>query len=189
MQDAHSVSGLVLDTVRGVASRATFSSLSIQPAYGPGFGRCLATDPVRRWRVAVPRGGRYASLLAAALRSYVVVHLGRALSVPELAGALGVTERELRRAVGCVAGVRLAGFVSGVRLDVARAWLGSNREWRSQAELAEALGFRSGSVFGRAYQRRFGESVAETRQAAAAVDYAYGEIVPTMNINRSILYD
>lgn len=54
--------------------------------------------------------------------------------------------------------------VADIRLDQARAWLLSNRELRSQTQIAAALGFASTTAFGRGYRRRFGETVGETRR-------------------------
>ncbi|MBQ1541514.1 MAG: helix-turn-helix transcriptional regulator [Caulobacteraceae bacterium] len=100
------------------------------------------------------------------LRKFLAAHLDHRLDMAELAAAIGVSESTARRAVQAQTGERLARFVVNTRLDQARAWLLTNREARTQAEIAAALGFSSPEVFARAYARRFGEPMSLTRRRA-----------------------
>ena len=63
-------------------------------------------------------------------------------------------------------GVQLSGFILNIRLDQAHAWLSTNREARSQQQIAQALGYNSPAAFSRAYRRKFGEAMSETRRRA-----------------------
>jgi AraC-like DNA-binding protein len=96
---------------------------------------------------------------------FAAAHLGR-LIAPDLAEAAGVSESTLRRALHAQTGQTVGQFLLATRLEQARDWLSSNRELRTQAEIVVALGFASSAVFGRAYARRFGESMTETRRRA-----------------------
>lgn len=102
-------------------------------------------------------------------RSFIAAHIARPLTCADLVAATGVSERDLRAALLEQAGLGPVGFVLMVRLDQARVWLSTNRESRNQAQIAAALGFRSSAVFGRAYSRRFGETMTQTRKRAVKV--------------------
>lgn len=101
------------------------------------------------------------------LRAFVIAHLARRLDIVALAGAAGVSERVLRRAIRVETGLQVSVFVLVVKLDQARGWLSTNRECRSIAEISLALGARSPASMSRAYARLFGESMSETRRRAA----------------------
>jgi AraC-like DNA-binding protein len=124
-------------------------------------------DPVRL-ALVVPTSGD----ITRRARAFVIAHIARELDAPSLMRATGVGERALRGAILAETGLRLAGFVLGLRLDRARAWLSSDRESRSQQQIARALGFRSSAAFGRAYRRRFGETMAATRLRAVRLGEA-----------------
>lgn len=79
--------------------------------------------------------------------------------------AAGVTRLTLRRTVREITGVPLGKLLTAARLDWARARLQSNQESRSLGALAGVLGYKP-VVFGRAYQRRFGETPTQTRTRA-----------------------
>ncbi len=118
-----------------------------------------------RGRQRAPAGPDNATITALAAR-FITAHAARPLTSADLVGATGVGERELRAALHRQTGLGLVGFMLMVRLDQARAWLSTNRESRSQAPIAAALGFSSSAVFGRAYSRRFGETMTQTRRLA-----------------------
>ncbi|MCW6533645.1 helix-turn-helix transcriptional regulator [Sphingomonas lycopersici] len=99
-------------------------------------------------------------------RCYVRAHIARPITVAEVATILGLSEAALRRAIVKETGERFARFVLDLRLDQARAWLSTNRESRSIAQIAAALGYRSQTAFSRSYRHRFGEAMSETRKHA-----------------------
>jgi transcriptional regulator GlxA family with amidase domain len=104
--------------------------------------------------------------LVKAVRSHVVEHIARPVGVMEIAAVTGVGVKAVRRAVEAEAGVRFGQFVIDIKLDAARGWLSTNRESRTLAQIAAALGFGSAKTFGRSYRKRFGESASETRRCA-----------------------
>jgi transcriptional regulator GlxA family with amidase domain len=103
------------------------------------------------------------------VRNFVVAHLGR-LEVADLVAATGVSESAVRRAVRAETGLQLTSLVANIRLDQAQAWLSTNRESRSQQQIAAALGFKSAAAFSRAYSRRFGETMSATRCRAVLLE-------------------
>jgi len=113
--------------------------------------------------------GSPAELIVELARIFLRAHLNRSLNVENLANAVGVGETTLRRAVRTVCGCQLTAFVNGMRLEQAHAWLSTDRESRTQAEIAAALGFRSSRSFAAAYRRRFGETMSETRRRAVSI--------------------
>ncbi len=127
-----------------------------------------------RWPSAVPTPDVIVSLA----RNFVIAHIGRKVGAADLAGASGVSESTLRRAVYGETGLRLAAFVVHLKLDQARDWLSSNRESRSVTQLCRALGCATPAPFCRAYARKFGETMSATRQRAVQL----GEkVMPLVN--------
>jgi transcriptional regulator GlxA family with amidase domain len=122
----------------------------------------VSERPYRTVRSAGPSGEAIVSLV----RNFVIAHLGRHLGPTVLAGAAGVSESTLRRAVHVQTGKPLGYLVMTIRLDRAHAWLSTNQESRNHQEIAAALGFKSAAAFSVAYRRRFGESMGATRQRA-----------------------
>jgi len=108
--------------------------------------------------------------LVARARAFVLSHPENRIRGAELAEATRVSETTVRRALLAETGLPIRVFVLHLRLEMARAWLMSNRETRSQAEIASALGWRSGGAFARAYVRRFGETMTETRCRALRLE-------------------
>ncbi len=102
------------------------------------------------------------------VRCFVLGHLDLKLEASAIVTAVGVSETRLRRVILIAAGMTLGGFVLELKLVQARTWLSSNRERRSQQQIAGALGFRSAASFSRAYGRRFGESMSATRRRAVS---------------------
>lgn len=107
-----------------------------------------------------------AAVIVDLARNFITAHLARRLSAEDLVSASGVSESTLRRALHARTGETLSQLIMTIRLDQAWAWLSTNRESRTQAEIAAALGFRAAGVFARAYRRRFGETMSQTRRRA-----------------------
>ncbi len=150
---------IVQASVEANGPRREVAGMRIRPSARPGD----------RWPA-----GPSPEAIVALVRSFVVAHLARRLDATILAGAAGVGEQVLRHAVHVRTGLRLRQFVQDVRLDQARLWLSSDREWRSREQLAAALGFGSSAVFGRAYARRFGETMTQTRRRAVLAGESVG---------------
>jgi len=101
--------------------------------------------------------------LVACVRTLVVEKIDRKFGAAELAEAVGASESSLRRAILAETGLQLASFVMSVKLDRVHDWLSSDREVRSLARITAAVGLKSSNALSRAYRRRFGESMSETR--------------------------
>lgn len=169
MPDAQSVSALHTPiTTRGSAARGTGvravlsrSARTAVSPINPKEAKPAANDgPVGR------AAGPSREALINLIRSYVLAHIQRPIEVAELVAVTGVSVSTLRRAVEAEAGAYLVQFITDIKLDQARAWLSTNRESRSVAQIAAALGFVSTNAFARGYRKRFGESATETRRRA-----------------------
>ena len=96
------------------------------------------------------------------LRKFLAAHLDHRLDMAELAAAIGVSESTARRAVQAQTGERLARFVVNTRLDQARAWLLTNREARTQAEIAAYFADAADTLAAVAVQAPRGDSLSGT---------------------------
>ncbi len=132
--------------------------------------KMAGADQPRGAKVRRPLPEPTATVIVDLARNFIMAHLGRRLTADDLVGATGVSESTLRRALHAQGGETLSQFMLAIRLDQARAWLATNRESRTQGEIAAALGFRSASAFGRAYRRRFGETMSQTRICAVRAE-------------------
>jgi transcriptional regulator GlxA family with amidase domain len=119
-------------------------------------------------RPSRPYTGPSGPLIVELVRCFVAAHIGHPLDATVLVNATAVSESTLRRAVHAETGMRLSGFILQIRLDQARAWLSTNREARSQEEIARALSYKSPAALARSYRQRFGESMSETRWRAVS---------------------
>jgi AraC-like DNA-binding protein len=110
--------------------------------------------------------GTGAGYLAAA-KGYVERHLGDpGLSTPEVAAAVGISERQLGR-VFAEADLTLGRYVLGLRLDRGRELLASpSNAGLSIADIAALLGFSSQSYFSRAFKERFQTTPLMVRKAS-----------------------
>lgn len=88
---------------------------------------------------------------------------GRAFETSELAALVGVTAQTLRKGFRASLGKSVKEYIQMVRLDRAHETLSSGRDSRTISEVAIAVGFARGSVFTRAYTKRFGEAPSHTR--------------------------
>lgn len=87
--------------------------------------------------------------------------MGDPISIPALAGQLGVSERQLGRLFQADLGASPAEICRSMRLDFGH-WLLSNST-RSISEIAVLTGFADGSHFTRAYRKRFGQPPGQRR--------------------------
>ncbi len=157
----------------GAAPRRRWSAANDGVELSAGAASCAA-GPRSIGRRSAPARDALADLV----RSYVLTHIERPITLAELVVITGVGERALRHAVAAETGVQLSQFMTNIRLGRARALLSTNRESRSVGQLAAALGFGSAPVFSRAYRKRFGEAVSETRRRAVySADPAMGSSV------------
>ncbi len=173
MPDAQSVTVLPMPiAIRGSAARGAGIHAALSRSARTEIAGTGGRSPKRAAddRSSAPSRGALTTLL----RDYVLVHMACSLRVSEVVAVLGVSERLLRRAVAAEHGVSLAQFITDIRLDQARDWLTSNREVRTQAELAGALGFGSSQSFARAYRQRFGETMSATRRSAVGAGAGAG---------------
>jgi AraC-like DNA-binding protein len=112
--------------------------------------------------------GTAAGYLAAA-KGYVERHLGDpALSTPEVAAAVGISERQLGRAFA-EADLTLGRYVLELRLDRGRELLASPAGAAlSIGEISARLGFSSQNYFSRAFKERFKATPLQIRKATRA---------------------
>lgn len=115
--------------------------------------------------LAVEGGRSLPRSVRAAMQAVRADH-ARPWTVEALASAAGVAPETLRKNFKLGLDLTVGEFVNGVRLDWARERLSSGREWRPISALALASGFSGGSLFSRAYVRRFGEAPSLTRGRA-----------------------
>ncbi|MES2059079.1 MAG: AraC family transcriptional regulator [Pseudomonadota bacterium] len=124
-------------------------------------------------RVATARPGNAGVLPFARAVNEAMRHVqddhGKPWDADRLASAVGVTGPTLRKNFKASLGVTVTEYVSAVRLEWAHERLSSGREYRSIADLAIAAGFRSSTMFTRAYLRRFGEAPSRTRALSVRV--------------------
>lgn len=175
MQGRGAVASARLTSRSAVASsESTLGNLSLvasaRDPVGLGAAPSVRSPAVREQHRKAPQrpafAGPPADVIVELARTFIKAHIARDLGAARLAGATGVSESTLRRAVHAQTGLRLQQFVMRIRLDQAHAWLSTNRESRTQAQIASALGWRSAPAFGRAYAQRFGETMTETRRRA-----------------------
>jgi AraC-like DNA-binding protein len=98
-----------------------------------------------------------------AAMDYVRDNIDEDCGPDRLAAVAGVTTAWLRQNFRACLGLSIAGYVHGVRLDIARERLLGGRESRSIAAIAFACGFQTANAFSRAYTARFGEAPSATR--------------------------
>lgn len=133
-------------------------------ATGVTVSRSASGDNAYPWLSATS-----AQETAVVVQALVVARIGCKMSALELVEATGLSESTLRRAILAETGLQLAPFVMNIKLDQVRSWLSSNRESRSLGRIATAVGMRSASALSRAYARRFGETISQTRKYAVEI--------------------
>ncbi|VWC67103.1 GlxA family transcriptional regulator [Burkholderia lata] len=104
-------------------------------------------------------------------------HVGRALSLDELASKLDLSTRQLERLFKAETGKSPQAFAKQVRLRTA-AWLLTSSD-RTVADIASSCGFADASHLGREFRKQFGvppatyrERGGEVAEAGAAIDTA-----------------
>jgi AraC-like DNA-binding protein len=111
-------------------------------------------------RLAPPNGGPAA--VAARARHHVDENFAKPLRTAELAGQLGVSERHLRRLFQATFGMTLQRYLTETRIRRA-GYLLRTTAWGLKA-IAEGVGFRSHSRFGKAFRSLQGVTPSEYRE-------------------------
>lgn len=94
-------------------------------------------------------------------RDLVMENLSRPqFKVPDLAGNLGMGERQLRRVMQRLTGLSPVNFILELRLQKARQLLEANKHF-TVAEVMYEIGIESPSYFSRKFKQRFGRSPGE----------------------------
>lgn len=109
-------------------------------------GQLQYSEPLR-FQISAP--DRFADLLA-----LISGDLGADWSVERMAAMAGLSARQFSRRFRAAFAATPAAFLEEMRLDEARERLAS--DWIGIESIAHAVGFRSGDVFRRAFERRFG---------------------------------
>ncbi|HEX7853766.1 MAG TPA: helix-turn-helix transcriptional regulator [Sphingobium sp.] len=103
-------------------------------------------------------------------RAHLDKHATEPLALEELASKAGVTGITLQRGFKACFGMTVASYSQAVRLHGARARLQCGWESRSIAGIAHGAAFPSVTTFVRAYQKLFGETPTQTRNAASRLN-------------------
>jgi len=109
-------------------------------------GQLQYSEPLR---LQVRAPDRFADLLAR-----IMGDLGAEWSVDRMAAVTGLSARQFNRRFRAAFAATPAAFLEALRLDEARERLASGRI--GVESIAQTVGFRSGDVFRRAFERRFG---------------------------------
>lgn len=141
---------------RHVGSQAARKSLNVLLLDGPRAADAAQPTPQIAPVTADPRVRRAVLLMEQAL--------AEPISIPELAGHVGVSERQLDRLFRADLGASPAEIYRGMRLDFGR-WLVASTK-RTVFEVATLAGFADGAHFAREFRRRFGTSPSSLRSAA-----------------------
>lgn len=133
------------------------------PVFGPG-GEVIGV--MGTIRLAHLQRGTFASLSSlGAVMDHVREHFGRSLSLRELAGVAGLSERQLRRRFTQELGVGVAAFVVKTRIQVAASRLLKSRD--SVSKIAAEVGFCDQSAFTKAFRSALGFTPREYRRLYA----------------------
>jgi AraC family transcriptional regulator len=145
-------------------------------AVEPGFCSSLFAEATAMWivlEIARYNGARNIDLKRAVrgglapwqlrrLDEYIRAHMSDALTLHELAIMLGISVRQLSRAVRQVKGMGLHRWIAGYRIEEARRLLGESE--LQIAEIALRCGFQSGSAFSTAFRSAVGFTPTEYRR-------------------------
>lgn len=101
-----------------------------------------------------------------AAMEYFEANSHEALTVEQVAGALGISIRSLQRTFRALKGLSPMQYLREVRLEKARCRLIDPHSSDSVTEIALGCGFTHLGAFSAAYKSRYGESPSETRQNA-----------------------
>jgi transcriptional regulator GlxA family with amidase domain len=137
---------------------AALKSLRMILADAPRLSASPQPDPVVDRPIADPRVRQ--AILA------IEQNLGNPPSVEALAGAVGVSARQLERAFNVETGMSVMAFSRDLRLKYAQ-WLLGHSEW-TIAAIAQECGFADSSHFGRLFRRHIGLSPSSVRRGAAS---------------------
>ncbi|WP_042382236.1 GlxA family transcriptional regulator [Streptacidiphilus melanogenes] len=96
------------------------------------------------------------------LRHHIRAHLAAPLTVPDLARAANVSERQLTRIFRTELGTTPAAYVEAARVEAARARLESTDD--TLERIAAACGFNTADTLVRAFQRKLGTTPTEYRR-------------------------
>lgn len=96
------------------------------------------------------------------IRTWIAKNLRRDFHSAELAAAAGVSPRTLQQIFLKYANTTPAHYVSGLRMETARADLLDPKNTKTVSEIAAALNFLHFGRFACAYQRKFGETPSAT---------------------------
>jgi len=121
------------------------------------YGRSRLPTQKQPWKLAPWRIRR--------ITEYVEAHIGREISIAELARLVGVTEGHLHRAFRATTGMTPLSYIVQRRIQHAAAILRERNI--TIAELAQRVGFVSASHFSRTFRRVVGMSPARFRASCA----------------------
>lgn len=117
-----------------------------------------------------PRAPKRASIAPGNLRraeEWMSAHASEAITVPDVAAAVGVSVRTLQDTFRRYRGVTPLEFLRARRLEVARVRLLQPEEGTTVSAVAASVGFIHAGRFAAEYRRRFGESPAATLRRGA----------------------
>lgn len=121
----------------------------------------LPSDPQRS--LSLGQLAKREPRVAAAVR-LMESHIEDPLTISQIAGIIGLSNRRLETLFKTALGQRPRNYYLSYRLNAARRQLIAGTG--SVIQIATSCGFNSAAAFSRAYRRRFGESPSETRQSA-----------------------
>jgi AraC family transcriptional regulator len=105
---------------------------------------------------------------------YINAHLGRELTLEELARVACFSPYHFHRIFGTMTGERLSQYIGRLRLEKAASFLRHSPD-RSVTEIALDSGFSSSATFARAFKRHFGVSASEWRSCDSGRDRNLGQ--------------
>lgn len=97
------------------------------------------------------------------VQDYIEQHLGRSLSIEELANAAGFSKYHFSRIFQGILHEPLAHYVNRIRMENALFFLAHRRD-KNMTDIAYKLGFADSAAFSRAFKNYYGVSPREYRQ-------------------------